>query len=183
MALVRKEEGAKETGAGGLSRGGEPPLRKWQLWGCVSVSMGLCYPQNVCVLEGQRDRLESGPEEVLRRHSKPDTSLGPADLGLSPQNMGVLTGGPGFFFCLLCWKVYGREGDISPLHSIPPPLPPKHDHLISHIKPCCPHFPPPLTSPGRKSAPHPQPRVPEAIYKRQELKGTAQPSWQKHLWV
>lgn len=39
------------------------------------------------------------------------------------------------------------------------------------------------TSLGRKSAPQPQPRVPEAIYKRQELKGTAQPSWQKHLWV
>lgn len=82
--------------------------------------MGLCYPQNVCVPEGRRDRLERGPEEVLRRHSKPDTSLGPAGSGLSPQNMGVLTGGPGIFLCLLCWRVYGREGAISPLHLVPP---------------------------------------------------------------
>lgn len=44
-------------------------------------------------------------------------------------------------------------------------------------------FLPPSSSLGRKSAPHPWPRVPEAVYNRQELKGIAQPSWQKHLWV
>lgn len=73
MALVRKEEGAKETRRG-QSRGGGPPLGKWQLWGWVSVALGLCYPQSWegGFWEGQGDKLERGPEEVLGRHSKPD---------------------------------------------------------------------------------------------------------------
>lgn len=48
-------------------------LLVWQ-WDYATPRVCVC----VCVLEGQGDRLERGPEEVLRRHSKPDTSLGPA---------------------------------------------------------------------------------------------------------